>query len=200
MPAIVRHGVVRQGAFAVLALLVMPLAKAEPQSGKIEVGVGMVSFLYSHYSELGPFQDSYTATDITFGWAQRATVAFYLSDKVAFEPGISLLSEHYTESGHSNTNTFLTLDAGVPFYLGQGGGHYGPYVEPIVGMDVQSSSGSSSENQIILGAGFGTKMRVGDHASFRLAAELIDGLKHESDDRPAYVRFGVTFGVSVFLK
>jgi hypothetical protein len=186
------------GTIAALSLVLAPSGAAVAQSGGIEVGAGFAALAYNHYSAIGIF-DSYSTTDFGIG-GQRASIAFYVTPRVAVEPSVLYRYSHESESGQASiTNTSLMLDVAIPFYLGAGGGHSGPFVAPLAGISRYSSTGNSAQ-QFVVGGDVGTKLQLNDRVSFRLAAEVVEGLKHESDGLPSSTTVAGIFGVSVFLK
>jgi len=171
---------------ALVALLLVPASPVLAQSKGTEVGVGLAAFSLETCSGC----DTYTQFQIT---PTGATLGFYLSEKLAIEPGLALWYSH--SGGESFTSALF--QAGVPIYLKEGWGHEGVYVEPMGALLYSKASGSSSETRLGFGGEVGTKKMVSDMVSLRFGVGALHVLKKALEG--AYTTFTGRFGVSIFF-
>lgn len=159
------------------------------QSHGPELSVGIGALVYQH-------ETGFNQTQVQVG-LQRVNLGFYLSPSIALEPSVLFLYAHASD-GTSSSSTDIMLQLGLPIYLQKDWGHTGVFIAPMVGLT--SHSNGNSESQFSFGGSLGTKMRVSDMVSLKLAAVVMHALEKTSDNLPANTQVAGTFGVSVFFK
>jgi hypothetical protein len=163
---------------------------AQAQEKATELTAGIIGFRYTTCSGCDGLSQFNT------GGAYFA-VGFYLSPSMAIEPTIA---STYTSQSGSHLTT-LSLGAALPYYFNKGWGRKGPYLAPRFSWNDVSAGGnglSASSSQFDLGLALGTKVPLNDAAALRFQGAFDYGFKNS--DNVATTAFGVSAGLSVFLK
>jgi hypothetical protein len=179
----------RISALATLALGTLA-ATARAQDKSTELTAGVIGYRYTTCSGCDGISQFNT------GGAYFA-LGFYMSPGLALEPTIG--STYTSQSGYHVTT--LSLGVAVPYYFNKDWGRKGMYLAPrAFWNDVSAGGGgaSSSSSQFELGLALGTKAPLNDMAALRLQVAFDHGFSNA--DNPSTSAFGVSAGLSVFLK
>lgn len=185
--------ILRITTLAALALGATALT-AQAQDKATELSAGLIGFSSASYDDALSTSLSTFAT----GGGYLA-VGFYLSPSLAIEPTIQFASvsssDDLTESSSVST---LGLALAFPYYFQKGWGRKGWYVAPRLGYTSFDCTDCSGVSQFDLGVGVGTKVPLNDMAALRVQGSFDYGF--ENEDTVSSTTFGISLGLSVFLK
>jgi len=179
----------RTSALATLAIGTLA-ATAQAQQKSTELTAGVIGYRYTTCSGCDGISQFNT------GGAYFA-VGFYLSPGMALEPTIA--STYTSQAGYHVTT--LGLGVALPYYFNKNWGRKGPYLAPrFFWNDVSAGGGgaSASSSQFEMGVAIGTKVPLNDLAALRVQGAFDYGF--ENSDNPSTTAFGISAGLSVFLK
>jgi len=175
---------------AAVLTLVLP-ATAAAQQGVVELGVD-AGIEYDIVDDADTFETDDLLSATLPG--QRFRVGFFVSDRVAVEPGVALT---YMDMGDDSFTDF-TLDGALVYHFTEDPDRTRAFLHGGGAMNVVDFDGDASDTQFAAFAGVGAKIPVANRLAIRLEG---NGLRaFESDDRFAFWGLQGVFGVSFFTE
>ena len=182
-------GIVKGLAAAGLGLA-MVANTANAQKPGPELGIQFVGF-----DMLNPDGDNNNTTNFGLG-SGNVTVAFYINEMIAIEPGLTYGMTSYEADGVDATSS-MGLQVAVPIYLKKGWGKAGGFfIAPHLGMFRLDPGAGDAVSQNHWGVSVGTKMKISDDLYWRIQATWDNGL--ENDDFGKYTDIGLSGGLSLY--
>lgn len=143
-----------------------------------------------------PDGDNNNSTNFGLG-SGDVTVAFYINEMIAIEPGLTYGMQSY-EGGGDGTSQ-LGLDVAVPIYLKKGWGKAGGFfIAPMVGINRDDPGAADAVTRKHWGVGVGTKMKISDDLYWRVQAFWVNQLEDTDNSVPKMSDMGISGGISLY--
>lgn len=168
---------------------------AHAQKPGPEFGIQFVGF-----DMFNPDGDNNNTTNFGLG-SGDVTVAFYINEMIAIEPGLTYGMTSF-EAGGDGTSS-LGLNVAVPIYLKKGWGKAGGFfIAPYIGIDRFDPGAGDALSQNHIGVAVGTKMRITDDLYWRVQAFYTSYLESGNVGDPDFVAkasdLGLSGGISLY--
>jgi hypothetical protein len=124
------------------------------------------------------------------------TVAFYINEMIAIEPGLTF---NYSSPETGDASNSLGLDVAVPIYLKKGWGKAGGFfIAPLVGINRVDGGAGDAVTAKHWGVGVGTKMKINDGLYWRVQAFWVNQLEDTDNLIPKMSDIGISGGISLY--
>ena len=164
---------------------------AHAQKPGPEFGIQFVGFDMNN-----PDGDNNNTTNFGLG-SGDVTVAFYINEMIAIEPGLTYGMTSFEGGGDSQSE--LGLNVAVPIYLKKGWGKAGGFfIAPELGIDRVDPGAGDAVTAKHWGVLVGTKMKISDDLYWRVQAFWVNQLEDTDNAIPKMTDIGLSGGISLY--
>jgi hypothetical protein len=171
---------------AVGALVALSATAAQAQVSFREIRFDLASFMTVDGSTALSLGGPVNGYGSVLGGSVSVATGFYLNDKIALEPSLTIFS---TTPDGGDATTVTSFGLAAPFYLTSG--KSGLFISP----NLSYAKITDTDARMDIGAEVGYKKPINNNLSWRAAAGLRTG--DSTNDEMALM---ASFGISVFLK